>query len=72
MYLFMGVLIGSAVIPVVLVVIWKGATASGMIYGATVGSATAVIAWLVTASTFDGGLNDFFTTTGKYKSIPAG
>lgn len=46
-YLFMGIVVGSAVVPVSLVLTWRKATAKGAITGAVVGQLCAVIAWLV-------------------------
>lgn len=46
-YLFMGVVIGSAVVPVSMVLTWKKATAKGVIAGALLGQICAIIAWLV-------------------------
>lgn len=46
-YLFMGVVIGSAVVPVSMVLTWKKATAKGAIAGALLGQICAIIAWLV-------------------------
>ena len=46
-YLFMGVVIGSAVVPVSMVLTWKKATAKGAMAGAISGQICAVIAWLV-------------------------
>lgn len=60
----MGVLIGSAVIPVALAVTWTRLTGNGMIAGAITGTVSALIAWLITASTMDGGLGNFFDSTG--------
>ena len=48
-YLFMGVVIGSAVIPVSMVLTWKKASAKGAIAGALLGQICAIIAWLVSA-----------------------
>ncbi|CAM9717321.1 unnamed protein product [Discosporangium mesarthrocarpum] len=53
-YLFMGVVIGSAVIPVSMVLTWKKCTAAGAISGALLGQICGVIAWLVTASSLSG------------------
>ncbi|CAM9183676.1 unnamed protein product, partial [Hapterophycus canaliculatus] len=53
-YLFMGVVIGSAVVPVSMVLTWKKATAKGAIAGAVLGQICAVIGWLVTAQALEG------------------
>lgn len=63
LYLLTGVLIGSAVIPIVLAVIWKGVKAKGMMLGALVGSLFAIIMWQLVAASLGG---DFYDSTGKY------
>lgn len=49
-YLFMGIVIGSAVVPVSMVLTWKKATAKGAIAGAILGQICAIIAWLVSSN----------------------
>ncbi|CAM9958423.1 unnamed protein product [Choristocarpus tenellus] len=46
-YLFMGVVIGSAVIPVSMALTWKQCTAKAAIAGAVLGQICGIIAWLV-------------------------
>lgn len=46
-YLFMGIVIGSAVVPVSMVLTWRKATAKGAMAGAIIGQICAIIAWLV-------------------------
>lgn len=46
-YLFMGIVIGSAVVPVSMVLTWSKATAAGAMSGAILGQICGVIAWLV-------------------------
>lgn len=53
-YLFMGVVIGSAVVPVSMVLTWKKATAKGAMAGAIIGQICAIIGWLVSAQTLEG------------------
>ncbi|CAN0211982.1 unnamed protein product [Ectocarpus sp. 6 AP-2014] len=53
-YLFMGVVIGSAVVPVSMVLTWKKATAKGAIAGAILGQICAIIGWLVSAQALEG------------------
>ncbi|CAN0306514.1 unnamed protein product, partial [Scytosiphon promiscuus] len=60
-YLFMGVVIGSAVVPVSMVLTWKKATAKGAIAGAILGQICAVIGWLVTAQALEGEITIFST-----------
>jgi Na+(H+)/acetate symporter ActP len=53
-YLFMGIAIGSGVIPIAMCVSWKKCSAAGAMAGAFSGQAAAVIAWLVAAKVYYG------------------
>lgn len=46
MYLAMGVIIGSAVLPIVFMLLWRKANAVGAILGATIGCVLGIITWL--------------------------
>jgi len=61
----MGILIGSAVIPIALSVSWDKLTGNAMIIGSVSGTILAVISWLSAASMYDGGLSNFLKNTGK-------
>lgn len=63
----MGILIGSAVIPITLCMCWERLTGSGMVAGAVTGTTLALITWLSVAATNKGGLNSekFFENTGN-------
>jgi len=50
----MGIVIGSAVIPVSYSLLWSKATATGAITGAVVGQIAAVVTWCITASAMEG------------------
>lgn len=65
----MGILIGSAVIPIMLCMSWEKLTGNGMVAGAISGTATALIAWLSVASLYGDGLSDFLHNTGDYDFI---
>ena len=52
----MGVILGSAVVPIALCVTWKKANKWGCIAGAISGLCCGVIAWLVTTSALNGGV----------------
>ncbi|XP_071147925.1 uncharacterized protein [Mytilus edulis] len=65
LYLFMGILIGSAVIPIILCMFWEKLTGPGMIAGGICGTVAALIAWLSVSSLYSGGLYDFINNTGK-------
>uniref|UniRef100_A0A7S2ZAV8 Urea transporter n=1 Tax=Rhodosorus marinus TaxID=101924 RepID=A0A7S2ZAV8_9RHOD len=56
LYLFMGVLIGSAVVPVALCICWKRANGTGAIIGAIAGMLCALAVWLGFGSSFEGGI----------------
>ena len=61
----MGILIGSAVIPITLSMTWGRVNSTGMMSGAISGTILGLIVWLSVASTYDGGLSKFFDNTGK-------
>lgn len=52
---FMGVVLGSAVVPIALCVCWKKANKWGCIVGSIAGFFAGLIAWLVTTSSLNGG-----------------
>ena len=49
-YLFMGVVIGSAVVPLALMIMWDKASGTGAVIAAWSGLVLAIISWLVAAS----------------------
>ena len=55
---FMGVILGSAVVPIALAITWKKANKWGCIGGALAGLAAGIIAWLVTTATLNNNLID--------------
>lgn len=56
LYTFMGVILGSAVVPIALCVTWSKANKWGCIGGSIAGFFAGLIAWLVTTSTLNGGV----------------
>lgn len=52
----MGVILGSAVVPIALGVTWSKANKWGCISGSIIGFFAGIIAWLVTTSTLNGGV----------------
>jgi len=70
MYLAMGVLIGSAVIPIAFMLLWSKANAFGAILGATSGCVFGIITWLTTAKTQYGRVD--LDSTGKNGPMLAG
>ncbi|BFG30786.1 hypothetical protein CerSpe_170600 [Prunus speciosa] len=70
MYLAMGVLIGSAVIPIAFMLLWRKANAIGAILGATVGCVLGIITWLSVTKIEYGRVN--LDTTGRNAPMLAG
>uniref|UniRef100_A0A7S0R9W6 Urea-proton symporter DUR3 n=1 Tax=Pyramimonas obovata TaxID=1411642 RepID=A0A7S0R9W6_9CHLO len=62
-YLMMGIFIGSAVVPMSLVLTWDKANANGAIFGSLIAQVTAIIVWVISAAAYDGEVN--LTTLGK-------
>jgi Na+/proline symporter len=56
LYEFMGVVLGSAVVPIALCVTWSKANKWGCIGGSIIGFFAGLIAWLVTTSTLNSGV----------------
>lgn len=52
----MGVILGSAVVPIALGVTWSKANKWGCMWGSITGFFAGIIAWLVTTSTLNGGV----------------
>jgi len=69
LYLFMGTVLGSAVVPVALCVTWRHANRLGCIWGAIGGFVAGLIAWLVTTSKLNGGVLNATTTGGDYEML---
>lgn len=67
LYMFMGVLTGSAVIPIVFTMFWGRLTSIGVIAGSVGGTLLALSVWLGVASSLEGGLNDWWTNTGMVR-----
>jgi len=62
----MGVILGSAVVPIAISVVWSKANKWGCIIGAAVGFCAGIIAWLVTTSSLNGGVINVTTSGGEY------
>ena len=69
-YLLMGVLIGSAVIPISLCLFWSRLTGPAMMTGAIGGAVLGLVSWLVVSSFQPGGLRNFFDSTGNLLGTP--
>lgn len=65
----MGVILGSAVVPIALAVTWKKANKWGCIAGAVGGFATGIVAWLVTTSALNGGVINVTTSGGDLEML---
>ncbi|CAH8390301.1 unnamed protein product [Eruca vesicaria subsp. sativa] len=70
MYLAMGVLIGSAVIPIAFMLLWRKANAFGAILGSISGCVLGIITWLSTAKIQYGRVD--LDTTGRNAPMLAG
>ncbi|KAH7430303.1 hypothetical protein KP509_09G092500 [Ceratopteris richardii] len=70
MYLAMGVIIGSAVMPVGFLLLWSKANAKGAIAGAFIGCAAGIITWLTVTKVEYGRVN--LDTTGRNAPMLAG
>lgn len=70
MYLAMGVLIGSAVLPIAFMLLWRKANAIGAILGAVSGCVLGIITWLSVTSIEYGRVN--LDTTGRNAPMLAG
>lgn len=70
MYLAMGVFIGSAVLPIVFMLLWRKANTIGAILGALIGCILEIIIWLLVARIEYGRIN--LDSTGKNAPMLAG
>nr|XP_048319784.1 urea-proton symporter DUR3-like isoform X4 [Ziziphus jujuba var. spinosa]XP_048319788.1 urea-proton symporter DUR3-like isoform X4 [Ziziphus jujuba var. spinosa] len=70
MYLAMGVLVGSAVLPIAFMLLWRKANAIGAILGTTIGCVLGIITWLSVTSIEYGRVN--LDTTGRNAPMLAG
>jgi len=69
LYTFMGVLLGSAVVPIALCVTWKQANKLGCMAGAVIGLVCGIISWLVATSTLNKGKINVTTSGGDYEML---
>lgn len=70
MYLAMGVLIGSAVIPIAFMLLWSKANSKGAILGTTIGCVLGIVTWISVAKIEYGKVN--LDTTGRNAPMLAG
>ncbi|KAJ3772778.1 urea transporter [Lentinula raphanica] len=71
LYTFMGVILGSGVVPIALCITWSKANKWGCIVGSVVGFFAGLLAWLITTGTLYEGVIDV-TTTGENYPMLAG
>ncbi|KAG6854515.1 hypothetical protein C0991_005427 [Blastosporella zonata] len=69
LYTFMGVVLGSAVVPIALCVTWKKANKWGCIVAVVGGFLAGIVAWLVTTSTLNGSVINVTTSGGDYEML---
>ncbi|KAH7105729.1 Na+/solute symporter [Auriculariales sp. MPI-PUGE-AT-0066] len=69
LYTFMGVILGSAVVPIALCVTWNKASKFGCILGAAGGFVAGIIAWLVTTSALNDKVINVTTSGGDYEML---
>jgi hypothetical protein len=65
----MGVILGSAVVPIALCITWSRANKWGCIWGPISGFFSGLIAWLVTTSSLNGGVINVTTSGGDYEML---
>ena len=68
-YLAMGILIGSAVIPIALTITWSRTTRGGAVSGALIGVVLALITWTGVASAESGGVVDIASLGGAFPML---
>ncbi|KAK0495471.1 urea transporter [Armillaria luteobubalina] len=69
LYTFMGVILGSGVVPIALCITWNKANKWGCIAGSIAGFAAGIIAWLVTTTCLNGGIINVTTSGGDYEML---
>ncbi|KAL4252377.1 sodium:solute symporter (SSF) family protein [Abortiporus biennis] len=69
LYEFMGVVLGSAVVPIALCVSWKKANKWGCIVGSVAGFCAGIIAWLVTTATLNDNVINVTTSGGDFEML---
>jgi SSS family transporter len=69
LYTFMGVILGSGVVPIALCITWSRANKWGCIGGSIAGFFAGLIAWLVTTSSLNGGVINVTTSGGDYEML---
>ena len=68
-YLAMGILIGSAVIPIALTIAWSKTTRAGAVSGALIGVVLALITWTGVAASLSDGVVDIASLGGAFPML---
>lgn len=68
-YLFMGIIIGSAVFPVAASLTWAKCSASAAIWSSVITTPLAIMTWLITAAKLNNGVVDLKTTGQDYPML---
>ncbi|KAF8325239.1 urea transporter [Cantharellus anzutake] len=68
-WLYMGTLLGSAVVPIALCITWKKANKMGCIIGSCLGLVFGIMAWLIATSKLNDGKINVTTTGGDYEML---
>ncbi|PPQ69730.1 hypothetical protein CVT24_001316 [Panaeolus cyanescens] len=69
LYTFMGVILGSGVVPIALCITWKKANKWGCISGSVIGFAAGIIAWLVTTAARHDNVITVVTSGGDFEML---
>ncbi|KAF9479193.1 urea transporter [Pholiota conissans] len=69
LYTFMGVILGSGVVPIALCITWSKANKWGCIGGSIAGFVAGVVAWLVTTATLNDGVINVVTSGGDFEML---
>ncbi|KAK7457086.1 hypothetical protein VKT23_010387 [Stygiomarasmius scandens] len=69
LYTFMGVILGSGVVPIALCITWSKANKWGCIAGSVIGFGCGLIAWLVTTSALNGSVINVTTSGGDLEML---
>ncbi|KAF9043025.1 urea transporter [Panaeolus papilionaceus] len=69
LYTFMGVILGSGVVPIALCITWSKANKWGCISGSVIGFGAGIIAWLVTTATLNNNVINVVTSGGDFEML---
>ncbi|EJU01842.1 hypothetical protein DACRYDRAFT_100134 [Dacryopinax primogenitus] len=69
LYLFMGAMLGSAVVPIAMCITWSKANKTGCMVGAVLGLILGIISWLVTTAKLNNNVINVVTTGGNYPML---